>query len=97
MRFVIIGGDAAPRVVDTDAMGNSAPGLDGPVGLEVAKAVEQLAWPHGMAGGSRYELRLLTGFCDLSVVRHGSGSRWCSSEPRSPFVDLDTLSQLAKY
>jgi hypothetical protein len=97
MRLVIIGGDAAPRVVDTDAMGNGAPGLEGPVGLEVAKTVEQLPGPHGMAGGSRYELKLLRGFCDLSVVRHGSGSRWCSSEPRSPLVDLDILSQLAKY
>ncbi|MFC5262838.1 hypothetical protein ACFPJ1_12050 [Kribbella qitaiheensis] len=31
--------------------------LTGPVQLELAKAVEQLPGPHGMPGGSRYELK----------------------------------------
>ncbi|MEU4191628.1 hypothetical protein AB0E69_07015 [Kribbella sp. NPDC026611] len=34
-----------------------APHLLGPVGLELAKAVEQLPGPEGMPGGSRFELR----------------------------------------
>jgi hypothetical protein len=38
-------------------MGRLVPGLIGPVGLELARAVEQLPGPHGMPGGSRYELK----------------------------------------
>jgi len=38
-------------------MGNFSPELTGPVGLELARAVEQLPEPHGMPGGSRYELK----------------------------------------
>jgi hypothetical protein len=37
--------------------GKLAPGLLGPVGLELARAVEQLPGQHGMPGGSRYELK----------------------------------------
>ncbi|WP_255512688.1 hypothetical protein [Kribbella steppae] len=37
-------------------MGSLAPGLLGPVGLELARAVEQLPGQHAMPGGSRFEL-----------------------------------------
>jgi hypothetical protein len=42
---------------NTGQMGRLVPGLIGPVGLELARAVEQLPGPHGMPGGSRYELK----------------------------------------
>ena len=42
---------------DTVAMGNLSPDLTGPVQLELAKGAEQLPGPHGMPGGSRYELK----------------------------------------
>jgi hypothetical protein len=42
---------------DTVAVGNLSPELTGPVQLELAKAVEELAGPRGMPGGSRYELK----------------------------------------
>lgn len=38
-------------------MGNLSPELTGPAGLELAGTVEQLPEPHGMPGGSRYELK----------------------------------------
>jgi hypothetical protein len=38
-------------------VGKLAPDLLGPVGLELARAVERLPGPHGMPGGSRYELK----------------------------------------
>jgi ATP-dependent DNA ligase len=38
-------------------MGRLAPDLVGPVGLELARAVEQLPGPHGMPGGARFELK----------------------------------------
>jgi ATP-dependent DNA ligase len=39
------------------ALGNLSPELEGPVQLELAKAVEQLPGEHGMSGGARYELK----------------------------------------
>jgi hypothetical protein len=38
-------------------MGRLAPDLIGPVGLELARVAEQLPGPHGMPGGSRFELK----------------------------------------
>jgi ATP-dependent DNA ligase len=38
-------------------VGRLAPDLAGPIGLELARAVEQLPGPHGMPGGSRFELK----------------------------------------
>jgi hypothetical protein len=35
----------------------SAPDLIGPVGSELARAVEQLPGEHGAPGGARYELK----------------------------------------
>jgi hypothetical protein len=37
-------------------VGRLAPDLIGPVGLELARAEEQLPGPHGMPGGARFEL-----------------------------------------
>jgi hypothetical protein len=42
---------------NTDRVGKLAADLLGPVGLELARAVEQLPGPHGMPGGSRFELK----------------------------------------
>ena len=42
---------------NTGRVGKLAPDLLGPVGLELARAVEQLPGQHGMPGGSRYELK----------------------------------------
>ena len=39
------------------AMGNLSPDLTGPVGLELAKAVQLLPGEHAMPGGSRFELK----------------------------------------
>jgi ATP-dependent DNA ligase len=39
------------------AVGNLSPELEGPVQLELAKAVEQLPGEHGMSGGARYEVK----------------------------------------
>jgi hypothetical protein len=38
-------------------VGKLAAELLGPVGLELARAVEQLPGPVGMSGGSRFELK----------------------------------------
>jgi hypothetical protein len=38
-------------------MASLASDLQGPVGLALAHAVEQLPGEHGMPGGSRYELK----------------------------------------
>jgi hypothetical protein len=38
-------------------VGKLAPDLLGPVGLELARAVEQLPGEHAMPGGSRFELK----------------------------------------
>jgi hypothetical protein len=42
---------------NTGKVGKLAPDLFGPVGLELAQAVERLPGPHGVPGGSRYELK----------------------------------------
>ena len=42
-------------------MGNLSPELTGPVGLELARAVEQLPEPHGMPAESRYEFEVWDG------------------------------------
>jgi hypothetical protein len=47
-----------------------AHGLAGLVELELAKAVEQLPGESGMPGGSRYELKLLTGCPDLTGAQN---------------------------
>jgi ATP-dependent DNA ligase len=60
---------------DTAAMGNLSPELTGPVQLELAKAVEQLPGPHGMPGGSRYELKW-DGFRAGAVCRDGQVRLW---------------------
>jgi ATP-dependent DNA ligase len=56
-------------------MGRLAPELIGPVGLELARAVEQLPGPHGMPGGSRYELKW-DGFRVGVVYRGGEARLW---------------------
>jgi hypothetical protein len=42
---------------NTDTVGKPAPDLLGPVGLELARAVEHLPGEHAMPGGSRFELK----------------------------------------
>jgi ATP-dependent DNA ligase len=49
--------------------------LLGPVGLELARAVEQLPGQHGMPGGSRYELKW-DGFRVGMVCREGEVRLW---------------------
>jgi hypothetical protein len=44
-------------VAETGGMVPLASDLRGPVGLQLARAVEQLPGEHGMPGGSRYELK----------------------------------------
>jgi len=44
-------------VAETGGMVALASDLRGPVGLQLARAVEQLPGEHGMPGGSRYELK----------------------------------------
>jgi hypothetical protein len=51
----------------------SPAGLLGPVGLELARAVEQLPGPHGMPGGARYELKW-DGY-RMASIRTGDGYR----------------------
>ena len=46
-----------PAPVDTCGMVAWAPDLRGPVGLELAHAVEQLPGQQGMPGGARFELK----------------------------------------
>lgn len=60
---------------DTVAMGNLSPELTGPVQLELAKVVEHLPGPHGMPGGSRYELKW-DGFRAGAVCRDGQVRLW---------------------
>jgi hypothetical protein len=51
-----IGPDASATFCgETDVMTLLSPDLVGPVGLELARAVEKLPGVHGMPGGSRYE------------------------------------------
>lgn len=47
----------ARRWGDTVAVGNLSHELEGPLQLELAKAVDQLPGEHGMSGGARYELK----------------------------------------
>lgn len=47
----------SPASGNHDDMGRLAPDLIGPVGLELARAEEQLPEPQGMPGGSRFELK----------------------------------------
>ncbi|MFC5264818.1 RNA ligase family protein [Kribbella qitaiheensis] len=56
-------------------MGKLAPDLLGPVGLELARAVERLPGQHGMPGGSRYELKW-DGFRVGAVCREGEVRLW---------------------
>jgi ATP-dependent DNA ligase len=56
-------------------VGKLAPDLLGPVGLELARAVEQLPGRHGMPGGSRYELKW-DGFRVAVVCRDGEVRLW---------------------
>ncbi|MFI5706536.1 ATP-dependent DNA ligase [Kribbella sp. NPDC051620] len=56
-------------------MGRLAPELIGPVGLELARAEEQLPGPHGMPGGSRFELKW-DGFRVGAVCRAGEVRLW---------------------
>jgi ATP-dependent DNA ligase len=56
-------------------VGKLAPDLVGPVGLELAKAVEQLPAEHGMAGGARFELKW-DGFRAAAVCRGGEVRLW---------------------
>jgi len=44
------------------AMGNLSPELTGPVGLELARAVEQLPELHGMPGGIPLRVEVWDGF-----------------------------------
>jgi ATP-dependent DNA ligase len=52
-----------------------APDLVGPVGLELARAVEKLPGQHGMPGGARYELKW-DGFRVGVVCRDGEVRLW---------------------
>jgi ATP-dependent DNA ligase len=52
-----------------------APDLRGPVGLQLARAVEQLPGEHGMPGGSRYELKW-DGFRAGAVCAAGEVRLW---------------------
>jgi ATP-dependent DNA ligase len=56
-------------------MGRLASGLAGPVGLELARAEEQLPGPRGMPGGSRFELKW-DGFRVGVVCRAGEVRLW---------------------
>jgi ATP-dependent DNA ligase len=56
-------------------MGRQAPGLIGPVGLELARVEERLPGPHGMPGGARYELKW-DGFRTGIVRRDGEVRLW---------------------
>ena len=56
-------------------MGNLSPNLTGPVQLALAKAVEHLPGPHGMPGGSRYELKW-DGFRAGVICRDGEVRLW---------------------
>ena len=49
--------------------------LAGPVGLELARAVEQLPREHGVPGGARYELKW-DGFRVGAVCRDGQVQLW---------------------
>jgi ATP-dependent DNA ligase len=60
---------------NTGRVGKLAPDLLGPVGLELARAVEQLPGQHGMPGGSRYELKW-DGFRVGVVCREGDVRLW---------------------
>jgi len=42
---------------NTEIVAELGPDLLGPVALELARADEQLPGPHGMPGGSRFELK----------------------------------------
>jgi hypothetical protein len=44
-------------MAETGGMVALAPDLRGPVGLQLARAVEQVPGEQGMPGGSRYELK----------------------------------------
>jgi ATP-dependent DNA ligase len=59
-------------VGQTDHM---AADLAGPVGLELARAVEQLPGEHGVPGGARYELKW-DGFRVGAVCRDGQVQLW---------------------
>ena len=56
-------------------MASSTADLTGPVGLELARAVEQLPGEHGMPGGSRYELKW-DGFRAGAVCHDGQVRLW---------------------
>jgi ATP-dependent DNA ligase len=64
-----------PPAGDTVAVGNLSAELTGPVQLELARAVEQLPGPLGMAGGSRYELKW-DGFRVGAVCQGGAVRLW---------------------
>jgi ATP-dependent DNA ligase len=70
-------------------VGTLAAELLGPVGLELARAVEQLPGPHGMPGGARYELKW-DGY-RMASIRTGDGVRLWSRQGKdltSRFPDV---------
>jgi ATP-dependent DNA ligase len=60
-------------VAETGGMVGLAPDLRGPVGLQLARAVERPPGEHGMPGDSRYELKW-DGF-RAAIVRRGDSAR----------------------